>query len=320
MDRTARQVVLATVAVLVIAVAAATLPNPVSEGGVSPTPVEESPDSGGDGIEFGGDGVSFGLGGGSFGFRALCFPFLLSPWFVLGAILAILAIGYVIYRRTDIIATIGVMGFLLLPAFLVYLLLTDCRSPAESPESTSPLPEYNISFLFEGGGGSGAAGSGTVPTTSPTFLLFLGLVGLVVLVVFLRATADDDLLAEPAADESAEESPSLAAVGAAAGRAADRIEGRASVDNEVFKAWAEMTELLDLERPETVTPGEFAAEATAAGMDPDHVTELTDLFQAVRYGGKEPTPERETRAVETLRKIETAYANEADGEGADADS
>ena len=132
--------------------------------------------------------------------------------------------------------------------------------------------------------------------------------------------ADDDLLAEPAEDAIADESPSLAAVGAAAGRAADRIEGRASVDNEVFKAWAEMTELLDLERPETVTPGEFAAEATAAGMDPDHVTELTDLFQAVRYGGKEPTPERETRAVETLRKIEAAYANDADGEGADADS
>lgn len=332
MDRTLRQVVLATVAVLVIAVAAATLPNPVATGPGGPTPVDEDPGGGDVDLGFGGEGVSFGLGGGNVGFRALCVPFLLSPYFIWGAILALLGAGYLIYRRTDIVAVIGAYGLILTPGILIYLLLTDCRSVPETPEQQrSPLPEYNISFLFEGGTGSGGTAGGAIPTASPTFVLLIGVILLVVLVLFLRTTGDDGLVGDPEPEEPVADEPALAAVGAAAGRAADRIEGQASVENEVFRAWREMTDRLDLDRPETITPGEFAERAIEAGMDRTHVEELTGLFRSVRYGGDAPTPEREQRAIETLRAIESAYGDEIeatepddsnaapDSEGSDAD-
>lgn len=315
MDRTARQVVLAAVAILLVAVAAATLPNPVMDGGTGgATGGDRSAGEGEDESVGSAEDSEFGLplGGERFTLRGLCFPFLLSPLFVAGALLVLSVVGYIIYRRRDIYAVVGAYGLFLLPGFLVYLLLTDCRTESERDIGGSPLPDYNISFPG-GGGGAGQAGSGSVPTASPAFLVLLGVLVLVVLVVFLRESGDDDPLDEP--DASAEETAdSLAAVGAAAGRAADRIRDRSQVENQVYRAWAEMTEHLDLARPETLTPAEFETQATAAGMDPAHVADLTDLFREVRYGGEAVTPAREARAVETLRKIEMAYA-EGDGPG-----
>jgi hypothetical protein len=117
-------------------------------------------------------------------------------------------------------------------------------------------------------------------------------------------------------DPEPEPSTDVRAVGAAAGRAADRIEGGDGFENEVYRAWAAMTEHLAVDRPESSTPAEFATAATAAGMDPADVARLTDLFEAVRYGGREPTAERERAAVETLRRIEATYAD-ADAERPD---
>jgi len=102
-----------------------------------------------------------------------------------------------------------------------------------------------------------------------------------------------------------------AAVGRAAGRAADRIEDSEGVGNGVYRAWVEMTRHLDVEHPESSTPSEFAAAAAEAGLDGDDVEELTWLFEEVRYGGREATADRESRAVEALRRIESAYAGDA---------
>lgn len=314
MDRTARQVVLATVAVLVIAVAAATLPNPVMDGGTG------GPTGGTDGAG-GDDGDSTGapedsefglpLGGERFTLRGLCFPVLLSPSFVAGALLVLAVAGFIIYRRTDIYALVGISGLVLLPGILVYLLLTDCRTDTRQEVGGSPFPDYNITFPG-GGGGAGQAGSGAVPTANPTFLLLLGVLAIAVLFVFMRASGDDETDEEAEEPDAAPAADSLAGVGAAAGRAADRIQERSEVENQVYRAWAEMTDHLDLARPETLTPAEFAERATAAGMDPAHVEELTDLFRGVRYGGESVTPAREDKALETLRKIEAAYAEDDD--------
>jgi hypothetical protein len=73
-----------------------------------------------------------------------------------------------------------------------------------------------------------------------------------------------------------------------------------------------MTEPLSVDHPESSTAGEFAEAAVAAGMAREDVDHLTTLFAAVRYGGAEPTPERERAAVETLRRIEATYAGEGD--------
>lgn len=319
MDLTARQAVLATVAVLAVAVAAATLPNPVADGTVGPSPVPDFGIGGSGGSSGGEDGgFSFGLGG-DVAFRGICLPFLLSRWFLTGAVLALLLGAYILYRRTDIIATIGFYGLFLPPAILLFVLLTDCGTPQPEPDQTaSPLPAYNISFLFQGNASSGSTGGGSIPTAIPSFALALGVLAIVVLLVFLRVTGDD-----PAEEAEAEPAPepevSLARVGASAGRAADRIEDEATLENEIFRAWREMTDLLDLPRPASTTPREFADSATAAGMEPDHVEELTRLFEESRYGGIEPTADREERALEILRRIESAYAESSDTAEFDAE-
>jgi hypothetical protein len=99
-------------------------------------------------------------------------------------------------------------------------------------------------------------------------------------------------------------------VAATAGAAADRIETAADVDNEVFRAWQEMTDHLEIPHPESSTTGEFAQAAIEAGMNRDDVLDLKGLFDEVRYGTADPSTDREERAVAVLRRIEDAYGDE----------
>lgn len=168
--------------------------------------------------------------------------------------------------------------------------------------------------------GGSAAGdeSGTVPATAPPTamlaLVALVLVGAVALVV--RASGDDVSVPDP--DASSSGPTDVAAVGRAAGRAADRLEGDEPVENEVYRAWREMTRHLEVPNPGASTPTEFADSAVAAGMAREDVEALTDLFEEVRYGAHEATTEREERAVAALRRLEAAYADGVDADGADA--
>lgn len=124
----------------------------------------------------------------------------------------------------------------------------------------------------------------------------------------IRETAPEEA---EATDEDGE--ATVEAIGRFAGRAADRLETESREDddeleNEVYRAWKEMTELLEVPDPETTTPGEFSVAAVEAGMRSDDVEELTRLFEEVRYGGYEPTGARERRAIDVFRRIESRYA------------
>jgi hypothetical protein len=72
-----------------------------------------------------------------------------------------------------------------------------------------------------------------------------------------------------------------------------------------------MTRTLRVDRPATSTPAEFADAAVDAGMDPDDVSELTELFEAVRYGAEQPTEDHTRRAKKALRRIERTYGGDA---------
>ena len=115
-----------------------------------------------------------------------------------------------------------------------------------------------------------------------------------------------------------EEADTLAEMGAIARETADRIESaRPDLENEIYRAWVEMTSLLEVDDPETRTPGEFAAEARRAGMAAEDVAALTELFERVRYGHRAATAERESRALEVLRRIESTYATDEGSDGED---
>lgn len=309
MDRdTVRPVVLALLAVVAIGLAAATLDSPVrtDSGGFGFGPAD--PDAGAPG----GDSSEFALGNqsasGGAGITPPCFP-VLDRWWAILAILGVFGAGaYLVHRRLGVLGVIAYAGPVGIPLLFGHALLTLCTLPA--PEAREALFEPgNVSFV-PGGSGAPGTGSGT-SVTDPSFLLMAGL-GIALLaavaLLFVSSGGDDPEAEEPAGEP--EPDPDVAAVGRAAGDAADRIEDATDVDNEVYRAWREMTTHLDVPNPQSSTPAEFAAAAVDAGMARDDVEELTALFEAVRYGGESATEERESRAVAALRRIEDAYAED----------
>ncbi|WP_327051545.1 DUF4129 domain-containing protein [Halomicrococcus gelatinilyticus] len=309
----ARPIALALLCVLAIALAAATLNSAVA-----------SESSGGGGLGWGNDGsgvgssdgseTGFGGSGGQMGSLDFpCYPILTSTSTVLAILAGFAVLVGIAYWRKGLLGAIAVVGPVGIPAFLVYALLTSCRDP--EPRDRGILPGETPNMTMPDGGGA-SPGDGTATSLSPSAVLLLvlgvALVGAVVLLV--RSSSGNELDEPPgkAVDDDAD----VAAVGRAAGDAADRIEDDASVGNEVYRAWREMTENLDVSAPQSSTPGEFATAAVSAGMARDDVDELTNLFEEVRYGGEAPTGEREERAVSALRRIEREYADDTTTDGA----
>lgn len=182
----------------------------------------------------------------------------------------------------------------------------------------------NCPTTENGGGGSLLSGQSVVTNqggvSSPSIppWVVAGLFGVVVVagIALLKTRAGKYETVEPI--EAEPDEPDAAAFGRAAGRAADRIEAtNAPVDNAVYRAWLEMTGLLDIENPKTTAPRDFAAAAIEFGLDEADVTELTDLFTDVRYGGKS-AEDREERALEILRRIERTYQDASGGPGGNA--
>ncbi|WEL18297.1 Uncharacterized protein SVXHr_2141 [Halorhabdus sp. SVX81] len=163
-------------------------------------------------------------------------------------------------------------------------------------------------------GGAGGFGPQAIESAPPSpFLLgSIGLVALLALVV-LFGLSTDETPAEPEAEsEDDDVTPeTLTPVGAAAGRAADQLaDGTASTSNVVYRAWVDMTAALAVPNRQSTTPGEFAEAAIEAGMKPRDVEELTRLFEDVRYGDASVSEQRERRATEALRRIESTYAGD----------
>lgn len=311
-----RAVLLVVVCVVAIGLAAATLPNPDATAG----------SGGGFGGGSGGSGVGAGNGStagegsgsaflpfaGTVQSLSLCYPFLTTPAFLVPALLAVALLLALVYWRTNALVVVALLAVLSLPTVLVYSLLTACTFEASTPDSSPANNTTRGLNTTSGGGGGGGGADAAIQAVLPTpllvalFVLVLGVTAF----VLLRATGDD---VEPDRERSApaDTTPDLHAVGRAAGDAADRIEAGTDVDNEVYRAWRELTGLLDVDNPATTTPAEFADAARDAGMRDEDVTALTDVFREVRYGGADPaSDDREARAVAALRAIEDAYTEE----------
>lgn len=292
--------VLVLLAVLALGAAAATLEDTRTAGGTG-----GSGDDSGAGV---GSGDRFDLGG----FNASGSSTSPSLPDVVGQVVAVVlllvaAFGvYAFYREHGLggfVTVTAVVGGIML---LLYLLMRGLAGGVDLGGRSGFLGGREPTLP---GGAPGGPESSAVPVVDPptTLLVLFGLVLLGAAAVLFRLTGDDVVAFDAA--EGTEPAPEVAAVGRAAGRAADRIEGDVDVENAVFRAWREMTGGLDVDNPASSTPAEFAAAAVDAGMDREDVTELTGLFEAVRYGGLEPDGERERRAVAALRRIERTYAD-----------
>jgi hypothetical protein len=218
----------------------------------------------------------------------------------LALVVAVAVLAYTYRRRRDVFGVlVGAVVVVGLAALLVELLPSQRVPPGSTGVgngSVVPLPV----------GGEGVEGRPASPVALP---LLVGLLVALAAAVFAVTRRRRQSGAE-AADDGADEADEAAAVGRAAGRAADRIEGDETAENEVYRAWRELTALLDVESPETSTPGEFSRAAVEAGLGREDVDELTRLFEDVRYGDREPSGEYEERAVAVFRRIERRYAED----------
>lgn len=306
-----RRFALAALCVLALAVGAATLndttaprgggnPGGVNGSSFDPLPGQDTDNQSRD--------PAIGLDGPNF-----CFEFLTTSTFYALVFLGVVVLGALLYRKGGALLAIAGIGVLVPPGIVLWAILTTCEGglPTGNDSGVDIIPEGSGGvFGGDTGGVVPAAGS---PDISHAILVVAALVILLVVFFMLKATGDDQE-AEQHAEEAEEVPPeSLAGIATVAAEAADRIEsGDVDTENEVYRAWREMTEFLDVQNPTTATPAEFREAARDAGMTAPDVAVLTDLFREVRYGGEAPTADREATAVDALRAIEDAYGERGD--------
>lgn len=320
--RSLRAVAVALLVVLAVGVAAATLTSTLQSG--------DSLDGGGgfgppsDGSENSGNQNGGSDGGGMPDNLAdqtaqLCFPIVNTTEFRLGLFAIWGLIGGALFWRLDSrLVAGGVLTGVTLQIGALYAVFAglcgrDIRE--EVVRNATDLPSgTGAEFAREAQRAGGEAGA--YISSNPIVTAIIVIVGLALLVGMALLYSEESLALGGASASTAEEEAyeeeydarALRMMGEAAGEAADRIEAGDDADNEVYRAWREMTEYVDVDSPESSTPGEFADAAISAGMSRDDVAELTHLFEAVRYGGLEPTAEATERATTALRNIEASYA------------
>ncbi len=307
-------VVLALVCVVALSLVAASVVDPADGGGgssVSDPTGGNDRDSG----ENGSSGREPFTDPGEFSFSfGICLPFLLTGEFLAIVIGVGLLLWSALAYRDDGFAASAVLVAIGFPAFFVWMLLTNCADQPE-PTSVDILPSEPAPPSIGGNASVGIADDSGLVITQPSVFVVLVAATLVVGLLgyaALSSTDDDAREAEAPDDEIADEGDrrQITELGNVAGQIADRLERTTGTENEVFRAWVEMTRHLPVEHPRSSTPSEFADAAVEAGVSREDVTELTELFEEVRYGGEPVTADRERRAVEALRHIEDEYGDE----------
>ncbi|SEW07983.1 DUF4129 domain-containing protein [Halobacterium jilantaiense] len=322
MTRRRSAVVLALVCVVAVSLAAATLPAPTEPRGSGTGSGDESPVAG-EGAhqsENASSGVARNVETATEQttppLSGVCVPVLRSPAFFAVAAVLTGAAAVAVRRRVATTPTVVVVGGAVLSAVPFWLAATDCRSSVPSESRGVDELVFAPGDTGSSGGGEAAAEAATTLLTDPVVVLGVVAVVASLVVVAYHATGDDPA---PSSDDASDESGEAAdsgvnaslSVAAAAGDAADRIEAGADVDNEVYRAWRAMAAATGIPDPGAATPAEFAAAARDAGMPAEDVAALTDVFREVRYGDAEATPDREQRAVDALRSLQTAADRDA---------
>lgn len=166
---------------------------------------------------------------------------------------------------------------------------------------------------LSGGGSSGISGEGAAEgmgtaaeSAGIDFPMFLGALALmvvlvVVAVVITRSDDEDGPAVEPPSEEPGDRSPSPPGdAGANAPRSA--AGGRVPADNEVYRSWLALADAAGADAGRD-TPADVAESAVDRGVDERAVAEITELFEAVRYGQTSATDAHERRAASARERL-----------------
>ncbi len=169
------------------------------------------------------------------------------------------------------------------------------------------------SILVLGAASGGVAVSAAVPEYFPLVVAAL-LGGLVLARAFLGLRRVGD---EPAASGGSETDEATATeVPSDPARPSTLRAPDVPADNGVFRAWQAVVEAVGPDA--TATSGEVRTVAIERGFDADAVADLADLFDACRYGRREPTADLEERAETLLARLDVggdrAESTQLDGE------
>ncbi|KAB7515841.1 DUF4129 domain-containing protein [Halosegnis rubeus] len=226
---------------------------------------------------------------------------------VVKQVLAVLVAVLLVVSTVDILrrhgpkAVAAVVGTFVLVALVLQTMEEGNVTPGEGGNRT------NVSVGGDAGGVVSTGETVSQATEPPVILggiiAFLALGGALLFLLSGRSSKTTTPEPEqPALDADAE------TVAQTAAEAADRVAAGVDVDNEIYRAWEEMTAALDIDRPESATPSEFADAAVEAGFDREDVAELTRLFEETRYGEYPVTDDRTDRAERALRSVERGGA------------
>lgn len=178
----------------------------------------------------------------------------------------------------------------------------DAGDPSRDPSEpgTTGRPEISLPGI----GVSVALPTPDLPAWLQLVLLSLALalVGALVIRMLGRSSRGEEL--DPVAPDRATVRDEGARAGQSHAPVASLLaDANADLENEVYRAWLEMTRVLDVDRPESSTPGEFAEAALAAGANPEDVATLTQAFEAVRYGSRPITTARRQSVAAALKRV-----------------
>lgn len=296
-----RPIVIGLLSILALSLAAATLTSPVDVDGDLGVGGEADRPEPGEGQEIGvpiDTADSDEIGGLPTGvcvepLTAIPPEALLGAFILLGVVLALLV------RGPGVAVVAVVVGFWTIVAAIV-LLTAGCPDGFIGDS----LITGGDSIDFEEGTPLTEETNGSAQPVSVPSLLLLAVVaiGLVGIVLGLRGSDSDTT--EEAVEENEESTKRTRPASVRTGT----TDAAATVDdlppeNAIYEAWSAFATSLEVSRPRSKTPAEYAAAATAAGHDERAVRELTGVFQAVRYGLVAPTPARKADAVAALETI-----------------
>ena len=236
-------------------------------------------------------------------------PFLLTLWLIViagvGAIVVFLWRASVDELVAALVSALGRFAMLaaLLAGLFAFLLLLSALLGAGGGGFVGGNPVTGEPLT-----GESTTADSPALTTGLAILAGVALLGVALLVVFSSGDDNDETTVEGKPLSESTTAPEPGGLEPAA-RLADP-----DASNEVFRAWTALRDRVS-PRDGAASPAEIRRRALDAGLEEAAVDELTALFNAVRYGERGATTERERRARALRERLDGEPGSEDAVEG-----